>query len=135
MILWQQKDLERFLSCTFSSVDWVITWNLIEARFSSGSLHYLLQIEESREWVQLRSDPVDADQPAPAFEITFRCDRIRVLTKGDICGIAYFEFSDGAREIEEKHLRLAMEKPNSDRLYVWPILGSMDKPHPSFDLD
>lgn len=135
MIRWQQTDLENFFNCTFSPVDWVLDWNLIEARFSRGCLHYLLQIEASREWVQLRSDPVDPDRSDPAFEITFRCDRVRVMTGGNTGGVAYFDFSDGAIEIAEKYMRLAIQETNSDRLYIWPILGCIDEPHPSFSSD
>ena len=135
MIRWQQTDLEKFLNSTFSSVGSTVHWNLIEARFSRGLLHYLLQIEASREWVQLRTDPVEPDQSAPAFEITFRCDRIRVLTGENTGGVAYFEFSDDASESAEKHLRLAIQKTNSDHFYIWPILGCMDKLHPTLGLD
>jgi hypothetical protein len=136
MIRWQQTALEGFFDCTFSLVDWdfsLVDW--IEARFAVGCLHYMLLIDATREWIQLRSDPVDPDQATPAFEFTFRCDRIRVAPGGYSSEAVYFEFTDGAMDLSDKYLRLVIDRLPSGQFYIWPVIGCEDKAHPSFALD
>ena len=133
MIRWQQTALEGFFDCTFSHVDWdfsLVDW--IEARFTVGCLHYMLLIDATREWIQLRSDPVDPDQATPAFELSFRCDRIRVAPGGYSSGAVYFELTGGAMDLSDKYLRLVIDRLPSGQFYIWPVIGCEDKAHPSF---
>ena len=128
-----QGDLERCLSCTFSRVECAPGNDWLEARFSSRGLQFLLVIDAPREWVWLRSDPSNPAQATPAFEFTFRSDRIRVTHGGYDSEAVRFEFSDGVIEAASEHARLVIERLSSGDLYVWPVLGIADPVHPSLE--
>ncbi len=131
MIQWEQADLERCLKCTFSRLDCESGVEWLEARFSSRGLHFVLVIDAAREWIWLRSDPVNPDQATPAFECTFRSDRIRVAPGDYASESVRFEFADGSSELAPEHLRLVIERLTSGDLYVWPDLGRADSVDPA----
>ncbi len=133
MTQWAREDFERCLSCNFSRVDCEPGFEWLEARFSSGGLQFILVIDAMREWIWLRSDPFKPDQATPAFEFTFRSDRIRVLPRGCDSEAVHFEFSDGAIDPSPEHIRLVIERLGSGDLYVWPVLGGADPAHPSVE--
>ncbi len=133
MTQWVQEDFERCLSCTFSRVDCEPGFDWLEARFSSRGLQFILVIDAPREWIWLRSDPFNPDQATPAFEFTFRSDRIRVTPGGYDSEAVHFEFADGAIDPAPEHIRLVIERLGSGDFYVWPVLGSADPAHPSLE--
>lgn len=130
MTHWQQADLERCLDCHFRRVDTEPESEWLEARFSSRGLQFVLIIDAPREWVWLRADPVEPDQATPAFEFTFRSDRIRIAP-GDYGSEAiHFDFTGGSLDLDPRHIRLVIEKLPDDSLYVWPVVGNADPVHP-----
>lgn len=131
MTHWQQADLERCLGCRFNRLDTEATSEWLEARFSSGGLQFILIIDGAREWVWLRSDPGKPDQATPAFEFTFRSDRIRVTPGGYESEAIHFDFTNGSPDFDSGHTRLVIEKLPDGSLYVWPVLGQADQVHPS----
>ena len=127
---WHQVDLERCLDCCFCRLDTEAASEWLEARFSSRGLQFVLIIDAAREWIWLRSDPVMPDQATPAFEFTFRSDRIRV-TPGDYESEAvHFDFTGGSPNLDPEHIRLVIEKLPDGSLYVWPVLGQADQAYP-----
>lgn len=133
MTQWVQEDFERCLGCTFSRVDCESGFEWLEARFSSRGLKYIIVIDAPREWIWLRSDPIEPDQATPAFEFTFRSDRIRITPGGYDSEAIYFEFTDGAIDTAPEHIRLVIDRLSSGDFYVWPVLGSADPVHPSLE--
>jgi hypothetical protein len=117
----------------FSLYRYVDDFDWLEARFTSRGLQFILVIDAPREWIWLRSDPLNPDQANPAFEFTFRSDRIRVLPRGCDSEAVHFEFANGAIDPSHEHIRLVIERLGSGDLYVWPILGEADPAHPSLD--
>jgi hypothetical protein len=133
MTEWNQADLERLLDCSFERVDCEPGIEWLQAGFSSRGLRFTLVIDAPREWIWLRSDPINPDQATPAFEFYFRSDRIRV-TAGDYDSeAARFEFAGGDPHPTPRHTRLVIERLPCGALYVWPVIGSPDPPHPGHD--
>ena len=127
MTHWHQADLERCLDCRFCRLDTEATSEWLEARFSSSGLQFVLVIDAAREWIWLRSDPVNADRATPAFEFTLRSDRIRVIPGGYESEAVHFDFTNGSQDLNPEHIRLVIEKLPDGRLYVWPVVGQADQ--------
>lgn len=130
MTQWDQENVERYLGCAFSRLDCEPGIDWLEARFSSRGLHYILVIDAPREWIWLRSDPFNPDQATPAFEFTFRSDRIRVPSDSFDSKAVYFEFTNGDIEPSPEHIRLVIQRLDSGDYYVWPVIGNADAAHP-----
>ena len=127
MTQWHQADLERCLDCSFRRLDAVAASEWLEARFSSSGLQFVLMVDAEREWIWLRADPVNADRATPAFEFTFRSDRIRVIPGGYESEAVHFDFTNGSQDLDPEHTRLVIEKLPDGSLYVWPVVGQADQ--------
>lgn len=128
MTHWHQADLERCLDCRFCRLDTKVGSEWLEARFSSRGLQFVLIIDAAREWIWLRSDPVKPDQATPAFEFTFRSDRIRVIPGNYESQAVHFDFTNESMDLDQELIRLVIEKLPDGSLYVWPVLGQATKP-------
>jgi hypothetical protein len=133
MIDWNQKEIEAIIDCCFSIPDQEHPFQLHEAFFNMGGIHYCLNICPVTELVWLRADALDPDQATPHFEFSFRCDRIRTGDGGYKSKAIFFEFSNGNKKVDPRdHIRLVIDRLPNGNLYIWPIIGASD---PTFDID
>ncbi|MFT5467321.1 MAG: hypothetical protein ACI8UO_002425 [Verrucomicrobiales bacterium] len=129
MIRWDAKSVEKIIGAEFALLDHQEKpFEFREANFEVGALKYCLSICPVTEHVWLRADSQKPDQAVPAFEFSFRCDRIRTGSGGYNSEAVYFDFSGGCSTISTKHYRLVLDRLPSGSLYIWPIIGSSDAP-------